>query len=227
MQKLLKDHSFTTVLFDMDNTLFDFVAAMERGSKAAIDVLGKGTWHELLSYYIRGKYHVEDHMNLQDFMQDYHIFSVERYLSAVKAYDEAKLSGLYPYEGIHDLLKDLQSAGYKLGLVTDAYQYSAEERLMHTDLIKYFTKIISYDQTGYKKPHHAPFECAMDLLGTVAHETVYVGDSIRRDIEPARALGMAAIYAAYGDRNFYDKEKQFPSKILVAENPEDIRKILL
>lgn len=30
---------------------------------------------------------------------------------------------------------------------------------------------------------------------------MFVGDSIRRDIEPAKKIGMLTAYAAYGDKN--------------------------
>ena len=38
-------------------------------------------------------------------------------------------------------------------------------------------------------------------------ETMLVGDSIRRDIVPAKALGILAVHAVYGDRNFHEGEK--------------------
>lgn len=227
MQKLLSQDPFHAVLFDMDNTLFDFVAAMKRGCAAATEYLGAGTTDQLLSYYLRGRYHIEDHANLQDFMQETTGFTVDKYLAAVKAFEDAKYSALSPYPGIPALLSDLTAAGYTLAIVTDAYSYSAEDRLSRTGLLPYFTRIIAYDTTGYKKPHHAPFECAMDLLNVRPHETIYIGDSIRRDIEPALALGMAAIYAAYGDRNFFEAARSCPAKVLIATTPDDIRKTLL
>jgi putative hydrolase of the HAD superfamily len=227
MQRLLPDNVFQAVLFDMDNTLFDFVAAMMRGMQAAVEVVGAGTGYELFSYYVRGKYHVEDHANLQDFMSDHHVFKVDTYLAAIQAFEAAKLTDLFPYPGIPEILEDLREAGYRLSVVTDAYSYAAEKRLKHTGLDRYFSALVAYDTTGYKKPHHAPFECALDLLGIAPHEAVYIGDSVRRDIEPAQALGMAAVYAAYGDRNFYDAGRPCPPKVLVAEKPEDIRRILL
>lgn len=227
MQQLLTAYPFRAVLFDMDNTLFDFIAAMKRGSAAAVAVIGEGTGDQLLSYYLRGKYHVEDHANMQDFLQDTTGFTVDTYLAAVKAFEEAKFTGLTPYPGIPDILADLTKAGYTLAVVTDAYGYAAEERLKRTGLAQYFTELVAYDTTGYKKPHHAPFQCAMDLLETAPYETAYIGDSIRRDIEPAKALGMATIYAAYGDRNFYETGRQCPAKVLIAETPADIRNILI
>ncbi|HJK16027.1 MAG TPA: HAD family hydrolase [Methanocorpusculum sp.] len=227
MQKPLLEPSYTAVLFDMDNTLFDFIAAMKRGAAAAAKTIGEGTGDQLFSYYLRWKYHIEDHANLQDFMLDHHKFTVDGYLAAVKAFEDAKFSGLAPYPGIPDLLASLKEKGYRLGIVTDAYEYAATERLKHTGLAEYFDIIVAYDSTGYKKPHHAPFEYAMSLLDTLPHETVYVGDSIRRDIEPAKALGIAAVYAAYGDRNFFEQNRSCPPRVIVAHSPEDIGKILL
>ncbi|MDU9376776.1 Phosphoglycolate phosphatase [Methanocorpusculaceae archaeon Sp1] len=227
MQKPLLEPAYSAVLFDMDNTLFDFVAAMKRGAAAAADTVGFGTGDQLFSYYLRWKYHIEDHANLQDFMMDNQRFSVDGYLAAVKAFEDAKFTGLAPYPGIPDLLSGLKQKGYRLGIVTDAYEYAAVERLKHTGLDAYFDVVVAYDLTGYKKPHHAPFEYAMSLLDTMPHETIYVGDSIRRDIEPAKALGLAAVYAAYGDRNFYEPNRTCPPRVIVAESPEDIGKILL
>jgi putative hydrolase of the HAD superfamily len=43
-------------------------------------------------------------------------------------------------------------------------------------------------------------------LGTSPSETLLVGDSIRRDIAPAKQLGMITAYAAYGDRNVRSRD---------------------
>ncbi|HKL98224.1 MAG TPA: HAD family hydrolase, partial [Methanocorpusculum sp.] len=176
MQTLLSA-PFKAVLFDMDNTLFDFVEAMKIGCVAAAKSVGEGTGDELLSYYVRWKYHFEDHTNLQDFMMAHDRFSVENYFAAVGAFDEAKMNALSLYPGIEGVLSGLKSAGYRLAVVTDAFSYAAELRLEHLGLRSYFDVIVGYDTTGYKKPHHAPFECALDLLGLSPHEAAYVGDS--------------------------------------------------
>ena len=225
MQTLLSS-PYKAVLFDMDNTLFDFIASMKRGSAAAAEFLGVGTEEEIFSYYLRWKYHVEDHMNLQDFMIAHDCFSVEKYFAAVEVYEAAKHAGLVPYEGIRELLDALKAGGYKLGIVTDAYTYGADMRLDVCGLKAYFDVIVGYDMTGYKKPHHEPFECALSILECEPHDALYVGDSIRRDIEPALAVGLTPVYAKYGDRNFFETNSGIPAKTLVAERPLDILKIL-
>jgi len=35
---------------------------------------------------------------------------------------------------------------------------------------------------------------------------MYIGDSLRRDIAPAKKIGMVTAYAAYGDRNEHDRD---------------------
>jgi putative hydrolase of the HAD superfamily len=57
------------------------------------------------------------------------------------------------------------------------------------------------------KPSPEPFLLAMSKMGVSASETILVGDSIHRDIVPAKALGILAVHAVYGDRNFHEGER--------------------
>lgn len=220
MQTILSS-SFKAVIFDMDNTLFDFYSCMKAGCEAAVSYLGTGTAEELHGYYFRGRYSIEDHMNLQEFMEMHECFSIEAYFKAAAAYDKAKMDTLTPYTGIPTVLSVLKKQGYRLVVVTDAYTHAAEERLEKTGLAGFFEECVGYDTTGYKKPHHAPFECALDLLDCKPYEAVYVGDSMRRDIDPASAVGMAAIHAEYGDRHENETRAR-----LFAKSPLDILRIL-
>ena len=63
------------------------------------------------------------------------------------------------------------------------------------------------DMSGKAKPSPEPFLLGMKMPGVTAKETMLVGDSIRRDIVPAKALGMLAVHAVYGDRNFHEVER--------------------
>jgi len=62
------------------------------------------------------------------------------------------------------------------------------------------------DMTGKRKPEPDSIKLALDKLGVKAEEAIIVGDSIRRDIEAGKKLGMVTVYAAYGDRNFFERE---------------------
>jgi putative hydrolase of the HAD superfamily len=60
--------------------------------------------------------------------------------------------------------------------------------------------MVSYDMVKVKKPDPAPFQFALEMMKASPSETVLVGDSPRRDIEPCRNLGIRTVYARYGDR---------------------------
>lgn len=63
--------------------------------------------------------------------------------------------------------------------------------------------------TGTKKPDPAHFLFALEALGTKPDETLVVGDSIKRDIVPARKLGLRTAYASYGDWRPGEEMDQF------------------
>ena len=88
-----------------------------------------------------------------------------------------------------------------MAILTDAHNGNALARLRKVDLARFFDHIISFDMTGCKKPAPDAFFLALELLQTLPSETLLIGDSLRRDIAPAQALGMITVYAAYGDRN--------------------------
>lgn len=219
MQSLLNPQ-FKAVVFDMDNTLFDFYVCMEAGCRAVIDSLGIGTPEELYAYYFRGKYNIEDNQNLLDFMVDHDCMSVDT-LKEIRIFDTAKYQVLQPYPGIPEVLSTLKSEGYLLGLVTDAHQEAATARLEKTNLAQYFDAIVTFDSTGYKKPHHAPFECVLDMLDCKPDEAMFVGDSLRRDIGPAEGVGMAAVHAKYGFTGDYS----FVPKLSV-DSPYEILQLI-
>lgn len=198
MQTILTPQ-FSAIIFDMDNTLFDFYVCLKAGCAAAVASIGAGTADELYRCFFSGRNHIEDPLNIQEFMQAHECFSIEGYLAAVAAFDEARMRVLKPYDGIPEVLAALKANGYRLGLVTDAYMYAAEQRLEKTGLLKYFDVRVAFDTTGYKKPHHEPFLCALDLLSVKPFETMFIGDSLVRDVYPAAAVGMTAVHASYGD----------------------------
>jgi putative hydrolase of the HAD superfamily len=116
-------------------------------------------------------------------------------------YEAEKVRVLSPYPGVRETLAELKRRGFPLAVLTDAHNGNALARLRKTDLFQYFDHVISYDMTGAKKPAPDAFLLALKLLQTLPSETLLIGDSIRRDIAPAQALGMITAYAAYGDRN--------------------------
>ena len=210
------------VIFDLDNTLVDFVEAKIKACEAVVERLGCGDANELLQYFLRWKHGFESHENIADYLKDKRIYSEELYRECCEIYDRVKLESITLYPGIKEVLENLKQKGVKLAVVTDAENGHAISRLKKVSLEKYFDVVISADMTGKRKPEPDSLLLALKKLGVRAEEAAIVGDSLRRDVEAGKRLGMFTVYAAYGDRNFFESRKGKEKADFVAKRPEDI-----
>jgi putative hydrolase of the HAD superfamily len=122
------------------------------------------------------------------------------YDSACRIYEFEKLRNITPYSGVKKTLEQLREQGVPLGVVTDAHSRDAVRRMEKAGLLTYFSGLVSFDMAKVKKPAPEPFLLALEMLNAVREETLLIGDSPRRDIEPCKNLGIRTAYARYGDR---------------------------
>jgi putative hydrolase of the HAD superfamily len=195
-----KDNGITTLLFDMDNTLFDLVGAQIASCHAVTRFLGTDDGDALFKYFLRPVRGFESHENILDYMTEHSLFPDGMYKDACRIYETEKLRHITPYAGVKETLEVLKGWGYPMGIVTDALSKDATLRLEKVGLLPFFCGIVTYDMVGVKKPAPDPFLIALDMMRAKTHEVLLVGDSPRRDIEPCRLLGIRSVYARYGDR---------------------------
>jgi len=190
----------TTLLFDMDNTLFDLVEAQIAACRSVAWHLDQGDGEELFSYFMTSGHGFESHENIRQYMEDRNIHGNDSYRTACRLYEKEKLRNIFPYEGVPGTLQSLNQQGYHMGIVTDACARDATLRLEHAGLLPFFCSMVSYDMVKVKKPSKDPFLFALEIMKARVCETVLIGDSPHRDIEPCRSLGIRTVYARYGDR---------------------------
>jgi putative hydrolase of the HAD superfamily len=215
------------LLFDMDNTLFDLVKAQIDACQAVVQHLGLDDGKELFSYFLSPDHGFESHENIRQFMNERSIPLENTFRKACQVYETVKLRQITPYEGVAETLHMLQEREYTMGIVTDAHSRDATLRLEKTGLLPFFCCIVSYDMVKVKKPAHDPFLLALEMMKTSPSDSVLIGDSPRRDIEPGRSLGIRTVYARYGDRFSIDRTN-VPADFIIdtmTELPEILLKI--
>lgn len=94
---------------------------------------------------------------------------------------------------------ELTRRGLKLAVVSDAPRLQAWLRLCYLGLQHMFDFVVTYEDTGEKKPSPAPFRKVLSLLGIRPEEALMAGDWTERDITGAATLGMKTAFARYGD----------------------------
>ncbi len=189
------------VYFDMDNTLFDFVEAKLVACEHMTDYIGCGNPEDMFNYFLRRKYHFEHHGNIHDYMVDKGIFSESLYIKCCEIYGKVTIDNIRLYPNVIETLESLKMMDISIAIVTDAYKKNALKRLKKAGICDLIDKLITRDISGAKKPDLEVFRYALDEFNYLPREVMFVGDSIRRDIEPAQKIGMLTAYAAYGDKN--------------------------
>ena len=100
------------------------------------------------------------------------------------------------FDGVQELLAQLDSSGIAWGIVTNkAMRFT--DALVPLIGLGHAACVVSGDTTAHAKPHPAPLLEAAQRLGKAPEHCWYVGDDLR-DIQAGRAAGMLTIAAAWG-----------------------------
>jgi putative hydrolase of the HAD superfamily len=89
-------------------------------------------------------------------------------------------------------LARLRAAGFRLGIVSNS-DGRVEEALEAAGLRQYFDVVVDSALAGVEKPDPRIFHAALEALGVLPEEALYVGDLYDVDVVGARAAGMDAI----------------------------------
>ena len=194
------------VIFDLDNTLVDFMAmkgkAVDAAVQAMIDAglnLGPAEARSRIDQIYQEKgieYQTVFDSLLYDIFNkvDYKILS-----AGIIAYRRAREAALVPYPHVHLTLMSLLKNGLLLGVVTDAPARAAWLRLCGLGFHHIFHAVVTFDDTGVRKPRPEPFQKALELLKIPPSEALMVGDWAERDMVGAANIGMKTVFARYGD----------------------------
>lgn len=110
---------------------------------------------------------------------------------------------------------DLLFSRYPMVLVSNFYG-NVEAVLSDFDLRRYFRAIIESAVVGVRKPDPRIFQLGVDALGLEPGEVLVIGDSLRKDILPARSIGC---------RTAWIKGKGWTADEDAATDPAEIKKL--
>ena len=194
------------VIFDIDNTLTDFMkmkrAAVDAAVEGMMDAGLPGMKDDLVKevFEVYWKEGIEDQKIFDKILKaklgriDFKILA-----GGILAYRRAKNGSMTLYPRVNQTLMDLMKLGIKRTVISDAPKMEVWLRIVSLGLHHYFDDIITSEDFGVKKPDPKPYRRALELLGTKAEETLMVGDWPDRDIKGAKGVGMRTAWAKYGD----------------------------
>jgi HAD superfamily hydrolase (TIGR02253 family) len=194
------------VIFDLDNTLVDFVVMKETAIDAAVMAMIDAGLNMSRDEAKKRIYEIYDEAGIEDqwvfdkFLTkvlgriDYRIHA-----AGIIGYRRAREAALVLYPHVHLTLIELMKRGLRLAVISDAPRLQAWLRLCQLNLHHIFDVVITFEDTNKKKPAPEPFQKALQLLRIRPDEAMMVGDWAERDIVGAKLLGMKTVFARYGD----------------------------
>ena len=202
----MSDLMIKGVVFDLDNTLLDFMkmkefavkAAIKRMIEAGLEVDEEKSYSEIISIYEQFGW---ENQKVFDVFLEKSIGHVDnKFLAAgIVAYRRAREANLMAYPNVNKTLMALAKSAIKMGLVSDAPSREAWMRIYYLNLYHFFDVVITLDDSGERKPSAKPFQMALDRMGLRPEETVMIGDWPERDVVGAQQIGMKTAFARYGD----------------------------
>jgi len=194
------------IIFDLDNTLTDFVRMKDESIHSAIAAMidagldyPAGRIHEEI-YRIYGEEGIEYQKVFNKLLVDLTGSIDYRVLAAgIVGYRKAREATLVLYPHVNRTLLTLLKMGIKLAVISDAPRQEAWLRLCYLGLHHMFDTVIAFEDTGERKPSPVPFKRVLDELGLTPDEAMMVGDWPERDIVGASEIGIRTVFARYGD----------------------------
>jgi phosphoglycolate phosphatase len=101
------------------------------------------------------------------------------------------------FDGMEQVLHDLEAGGIAWGVVTNKFERFARPLMEGLDLGSRSAIVVGGDTCPRPKPFPDPLLHAAATLGVAPMNMLYVGDDLR-DVQAARAAGMAIVVAGYG-----------------------------
>jgi len=225
------------VIFDIDNTLTDFMkmkrAAVDSAVEGMIDAGLTVKKEEMVAkiFELYWKEGVEDQKIFDKIlMKEFGKVDYKILAAAIVGYRRAKAGSMALYPRVSLTLTELAKMGIKSVVISDAPRLEVWLRIVGLGLHNFFDRVITSEDTGVKKPDPAPFRKALEILGTKPEETIMVGDWADRDMVGAKKVGIRTAWAKYGDTfNTKDSGAQFELddiydlvKIIRSENEKGV-----
>lgn len=184
------------VIFDMDGTLLESLAAWDHAAARYLQTRGITLPEEIDEHIqhlslLEGAQYIITQLNLPDTPEDL----LENTLALVRRH---YLTDILPKPGAAELLQSLKRQGIKICVATASDTALAQAAFERLHLMQYIDFIIACDEVGQGKHSPMIYETALKRLGTSKNRTLVVEDALYA-VQTAKAAGFltAGVYEPF------------------------------
>jgi len=214
----------TCLLFDLDDTLYDYSKAHEEALKSAekrflqsekklspqaFQLLFAQSRQEIISEYAG-----TSAAHSRSLFFERMLWKLKRKIHLPFIYEMTTMywttffDHMKAFEGAEKLLKRLKEHGTKIGVVTNLSVDIQMKKLHTLGFHNYIDVLVTSEHAGREKPHPATIYEALSRLSAIKEDSILVGDSLEEDIEAANAVGIDSVLF----RTAWVEEREFDAK---------------
>lgn len=198
---------FTTILWDLDQTLLNFDRSMEHALRAVFEQYGLPINEEITvrydainrSHWLRlesGELTKEQVTvgRFRTLFEELGITHVKP--EQINADYQRELGNVYFYmDGAKELVTMLKEKGYRQYVVTNGVNSTQASKMKRSGLDKIMDGVFVSELMGYPKPRKEYFDaCFAALPGVMRGECILVGDSLTSDMRGAQNAGVVSCW---------------------------------
>ena len=196
------------VVFDLDNTLYDYTSANAVAEPYMLEYAARKYGMEVEKFHQawqEGKRITKElltdtgakHSRSLYFQHALEVLGINPIGDAWELGElfwQKFVENIQPYPGAVAMLERLRSQGIKTAICTDMTADVQHLKLTKLGLKPYIDALVASEENGMEKPHGRMFQLALDKLGAKPEEAIMVGDSLPKDVQGGRSIGMAAMW---------------------------------
>ncbi len=224
------------VLFDLDNTLYDYSPAHKKGMEA-VYVLFKKFHNISLKKFMRlfNFSRLETHQELsgtasshnrtlyfQRLIEKTHnTIESKLVLRLEDAYWKAFFTKMVLRPGVIKTLQELKKKGLKIVIVSDLTTRIQLKKLIKLKINDYVDYLVTSEEAGSEKPHSIMFLLALNKIRSSPEEAMMVGDSKSNDVSGANAVGIDTVLITKEKHKFKKEAENYTKPdYIIKEIPE-------
>ena len=197
------------VIFDIDNTMYDFDEANGIARKALSDYctsvlpVEKDEFSEI---FTRAQRLVEQrtgadcaaiHNRLIRFQCILELLKINKPSYALNMYHvywDTLIAAMKAEPGLMSLISALHNKNISMGIGSDMTAYIQYKKLEKLQVLDYMDQIVTSEEAGAEKPAARFFRLCVEKMGCQPEECVFIGDSLRKDVQGAAENGLHGVW---------------------------------
>jgi putative hydrolase of the HAD superfamily len=199
---------YKAIILDIDDTLYDYASLNDLAIGRAVEMAREKytvTQDEFLAAFSWARNETKKVLKdtgachnrmlyFQKTLEKLGIPPADYALELYEAYWGYMLEHMQLSEGVTEFLDYCRNANLKIGICSDLTAHIQHRKLRRLGIAHYMDAIVTSEEAGVEKPDERMFTMILDKLDVSPSEALYIGDSLKKDVNGAEAVGIDVLW---------------------------------